>query len=124
MSSLATLPQNRLGILRHAPGTPAVGFRLRAAVRRRWLPPDVEGEAGSRWPARPSPAGGRPEAARRAGLEVVEKLLTDCNGRLAGHALVCWCRESLTVTWAASPSWAGEPLAAEHLVDHIDQRPP
>jgi hypothetical protein len=23
-----------------------------------------------------------------------------------------------------SASWAGEPLAAEHLVDNIDQRPP
>jgi hypothetical protein len=28
------------------------------------------------------------------------------------------------VTWAASPSRAGEPLAAEDLVDDIDQRPP
>jgi hypothetical protein len=44
------------------------------------------------------PARGRPPeaAARRAGLEFVEKLLTSAMVALLGHALVCWCHQSLT----------------------------
>jgi transposase-like protein len=44
--------------------------------------------------------------------------------RLRPNFSVCLCQRPPTVTRRASPWRAGEPLAAEHLVDHIDQRPP
>jgi transposase len=38
--------------------------------------------------------------------------------------LVCWYRHPLTGHQGGSPSRSGEPLAAEDLVDHLNQRPP
>jgi hypothetical protein len=53
------------------PGEDNVPIRVRCRCRLRWTV-----RPAPRWPSCRCRAGGRPEAARRAGLEVVEKLLT------------------------------------------------
>ena len=58
-------------LLELAPGVPQ-----KARSRRLWLHPGPEGEAGSTFAVWCCGAGVRPAAARRAGLEVVEKVLT------------------------------------------------